>query len=137
MKPFLYGTLLFLLITSVLLAFGKASVRGNARPNSVGVSETYQNPNTYLIALPIDGQILSTGQVLDRSSQFTNIRFSPLATAALYDETVLFCGDVTPMFKDKQGTVALVYRTQASGKFQGIGCHDLLGVYEIKEGDLQ
>lgn len=105
----------------VFKAFGSTT---QPRPNSLGVEETYQNPNTYLVALPIDGQILD--------GRFTNIRFAPYATADLYDETVLFCGDVSGQFNGKKGPLVMTYWTQASGKFQGVGCHDLISVFEVK-----
>jgi hypothetical protein len=113
---------LIMLVGEVVLA----DIKPPNRPNSVGVDETYQNPNTYLLALPVDGQILD--------GRFTNIRFQPYATAALFDQTVLFCGDVTEQFDGKRGPVVLTYLTQASGMYQGVGCHTLLSVFEVKGG---
>jgi hypothetical protein len=106
---------------AVARAFGIPTA-GN-RPNSVGVSETYQSPVTYLFDLPIDGQILD--------DRYTNIRFKPYATVALYDQTVLFCGDVTGQFDGKTGPVVVTYYTQASGRHDGIGCHDLVSVFTV------
>ena len=124
---FIIFALLFMLGVAVSIAHG--STTPAPRPNGLGVSETYSNPNTYLLAMPIDGQILD--------GRFTNIRFAPFATPDLYDETVLFCTDVTPLFAGKSGTVIVVYRTQASGKYRGVGCHELLGVYEVKANDVR
>jgi hypothetical protein len=94
------------------------------RPNILGVNETYQNPNTYLLALPVEGQIID--------ERFTNIRFAPYNAAALFDESILFCGDVTDEFKGKNGTLVITYLTQASGMYRGIGCHKLVSVFELK-----
>ena len=116
------AALLFMLGVAVSIAHGKTTPA--PRPNGLGVFETYSNPNTYLFALPVDGQILD--------GRFTNIRFKPYAASDLYDEMVLFCGDVTDQFNGKTGTVILTYRTQASGKFQGVGCHTLVNVFEVK-----
>ena len=91
------------------------------RPNSLGVEETYQNPVTYLVGLPVDGKILD--------DKYTNIRFKPYAASALYDVTVLFCGDITEQFDGKQGVLVITYYKQASGKYEGIGCHDLVSVF--------
>ena len=93
------------------------------RPNSLGVSETYQNPVTYLFGLPKDGQVLD--------GRFTNIRVQPYATPILFDQSTLFCGDVSSMFDGKVGPVVITYRTQAAGMYQGIGCHELISVFTV------
>jgi hypothetical protein len=118
-------TLIPLLIVLALL-FSTAAVAGSSkekRYNSSDVSEPYQNPNTYLFALLIDGKILD--------GRFTNIRFQPYKTAVLFDESVLFCGDVTEQFDGKTGPVVVTYLTRAAGKYQGIGCHELLSVFQV------
>ena len=119
--------LTFLVIVAVLIATGHASTT-QPRPNTLGAPNQMYNPFSYLIALPIDGQILE--------GKYTNIRFAPYAAPNLYDETLLFCGDVTGMFDGKQGVVAITYRTQASRAYRGIGCHELLSIFQIetKEG---
>jgi hypothetical protein len=94
------------------------------RPNSLGVQETYQNPNTYLLALPVAAQVLD--------GRFTNIRFQPYKAAALFDESVLFCGDVTDEFRGTSGVLVVTYLTRASGRYEGVGCHNLQGVFEAK-----
>ena len=119
--------LTFLVLIAVLIATGHASTT-QPRPNAIGAPNQMYNPFSYLIALPIDGQILE--------GKYTNIRFAPYAAPNLYDETLLFCGDVTGMFDGKQGVVAITYRTQASRAYRGIGCHELLSIFQIetKEG---
>lgn len=114
--------IMLLVIAAVLIATGHSSTTGN-RPNSLGVSETMQNPNTYLLALPVDGQILD--------GKYTNIRFQPFAAPMLFDESILFCGDVTVMFDGKHGPVVVTYRKQASHLYNGVACHDLVAVFEV------
>lgn len=114
--------LMFLVLAAVLIATGHATTTNN-RPNTLGASQIYTNPYTYLLALPIDGQILE--------GKYTNIRFQPYATANLYDESVLFCGDVADMFNGKHGPVVVTYRTQASRLYKGSACHALLSVFEV------
>ena len=51
------------IIIGAAIVFALATARAfclptQPRPNSLGVTEVYQNPNTYLLALPVDGQIL-------------------------------------------------------------------------------
>ena len=120
---FVTGATLGLLIFVLLVAIAHGSIT-QPRPNSLGVKETYQNPNTYLLALPVDGQILD--------GRFTNIRFQPYAAAAMFDQSILFCDDVTDQFTGKTGPVVITYRTQAAGMYRGVGCHTLLSVFEVK-----
>jgi len=122
----------WVIITTVLafaLLIGKTfgSTTPQPRPNSLGVQETYQNPNTYLVAIPIDGKIME--------GRFTNVRFQPYAAAVLYDESILFCGDVSEQFKGKTGPLVVTYRTQAAGMYQGVGCHQLVSVFKVSNGD--
>ena len=119
--------LTFLVLAAVLIATGHASTT-RERPNSIGAINEYNNPYTYLLALPVDGQILE--------GKYTNIRLQPYGAAAFYDVSILFCGDVTGMFDGKKGPLVLTYRIQASHVYRGVACHDLLSVFEIptKEG---
>ena len=116
-----------IVVTAVIFAFAVSrafgSVTPQPRPNSLGVKETYQNPNTYLLALPVDGKVLD--------GRFTNIRFQPYESPVLFDESILFCGDVTEEFMDKPGPLVITYRTQASGMFEGIGCHTLVSAFTV------
>ena len=66
--------LTFLILAAVLIATGHASPT-KARPNTLGVSEVYTNPFTYLLALPLDGQVLE--------GKYTNIRLAPYADSRL------------------------------------------------------
>jgi hypothetical protein len=116
--------LVFMVIVAVLIATGHASTTSDHRGSSLGVLEVYQNPYTYLVAVPVDGQILE--------EKYTNIRFWPYATDLLYDETVLFCGDVTPAFDNKTGVLVITYRTRASHLYKGLSCHDIVSVFEVK-----
>lgn len=115
-------TLFLLLVFAVMVALGHCSTTSD-RPNSLGVPQIVLNPYTYILALPIDGQILE--------GKYTNIRFWPYGTPSLFDQSVLFCGDVTESFKGKAGPVVVTYRTQASRVYQGVACHDLLSVFEV------
>jgi hypothetical protein len=112
--------LLFMFGVCVSIAHGEAT---NPRPNSLGVSETYQNPNTYLFGLPIEGTVLD--------EQYTRVIFKPYAAPALYTTTILFCGNALNSFTNKP--MVIVFRTQASGKYQGVGCHELVGAFEVTE----
>jgi hypothetical protein len=121
---FIVLALTLLMIAAVLITTGHTSTTSDHRGSSLGVLEVYQNPYTYLVAVPVDGQILE--------EKYTNIRFWPYATDLLYDETVLFCGDVTPAFDNKTGVLVITYRTRASHLYKGLACHDIVSVFEVK-----
>ncbi len=114
--------LAFLVIAAVLIATGNASTT-KARPNSLGIAQFFDNPYSYLFALPIEGKYVDGN---------LNVRFQPYATPDLFDESVLFCGDVSEKFDGKKGPLVLTYRTQAGRMVQGVGCHELLSVFEVK-----
>ena len=118
----LAAALTFLILAAVMIATGHASTT-RGRSNTLGAPEVVYNSWAYLLALPIDGQILE--------GKYTNIRFAPYAAPDLYDESVLFCGDVTYEFSGKAGPVVIVYRMQASRMFKGTACHELLSVFEV------
>jgi hypothetical protein len=112
--------IVFLFVLS-MLTFGHCTTTNN-RPNSLGVSEVYQNPYAYLLAEPIEVTLLD-------GSKYTNVRFWPYATPALYEETVLFCGDQSDYFSREP--IILTYEKQAHSMYQGIACHKLVGAISI------
>lgn len=120
------AALVFLSLFAVLIATGHAETFTN-RPNSLGISETYTNPNTYLLAVPMEATALENGK-------YFNIRFAPYNTYALYDESILFCGGevVLEKFKDKNGVLVITYETRAHSMYKGIACHELVSVFEVK-----
>ena len=119
---FVILALTFLAIAAVLIATGHASTT-KPRPNTLGVEQFYTNPFTYLVALPMDGQVME--------GKYTNIRFAPYATADFYDVSVLFCGDITEKFNGKKGILAVTYRTQASRMYKGVPCHEFVSAFEV------
>lgn len=111
------------LLILALVTLGIAETAPN-RPNNLGVSEVYTNTNAYILALPLDGQVLE-GAV-------TNIRLQPYGTPQLYDENLLLCGDVTEQFNGKSGVLVLVYDKVSHRLFRNVPCHDLKGVFETR-----
>jgi hypothetical protein len=101
-------------------AFG-ADVDTIPRPNNLGVTETIQNENTYLLAIPIS---VRTGD------GFTTVHFQPYATPLMFDQKVVFCRNVGYMFTGRP--MVATYRTQATIKYQGDSCHELISVFEVK-----
>jgi hypothetical protein len=96
------------------------------RPNSLGIEESYTNPNTYLLAVPLEAVALEDGK-------YVTIRFAPYNTYALYDESILFCDvDSVRKFEGKSGVVVVTYETRAHTMYRGLGCHELISVFEVK-----
>lgn len=110
------------LLFGIMFCVGHTSTTGN-RPNSIGADKIYVNPYSYHLALPIDGQVLE--------GKYTNIRFWPYGTPDLYDESVLFCGDVESEFNGRKGVLVITFRTQASHLYRGVPCHELINVFEV------
>jgi hypothetical protein len=98
------------------------------RPNSLGADQIYENHNAYLFAVPIAGSVMDGA---------TSIRFQPYNTMSLYEESVLFCGDVTEKFENKEGPMVITYDRVAHRKFRGIACHDLVSVFEVHDDQME
>ena len=122
------------IIMVLLMCFGPACLIAHGsttkvnRSNSLGISEIYTNTNAYLFGVPIDGQILESEE--DRA---TNVRFQPYNTPALYDESVLFCGQVADFFQGKTGPLVVTYDRIAHRRFHGIACHDIVSVHQVHD----
>lgn len=115
------STLLFLVMATVQLSHCTPTKN---RPNSLGVTEIYTNPNVYLFASIAEGSLL--GKADDR---YTNIRFQPYNTMSLYNETVLFCGNQAEQFNGKTGALLVTYERRAHHLLQGVACHNLESVF--------
>ncbi len=107
------------------------------RKNSLGVEQYYSNPNIYLFGIiSCNGGELNCSILKDdKGRKYTNLKFQPYATMAMYEEAVLFCGDVSEEFNGKRGALVITYRRQATLNYKGIGCHDLEGVFEVPSPD--
>ena len=123
-KIWLLLMLLFLFLAAFMVAVGRASTTKKV-PNSLGTPQFLTNQWSYLLALPLDGQVLE--------GKYTNVRFQPYGTPELFDVTLLFCGDTSETFGTKKGPLVIVYRTQASRVYQGVACHELKAVFEVQK----
>lgn len=134
MKRTLYSILFAAWLISAVAAIAEPSIKHN-RPNSLGVDEVYQNRNIYLFATPIQGSVINGS----RGEKYTVVRFQPYNTMSLYDESVLFCGDVSGDFASKKGPIVVTYDRVAHTAYKGIGCHEFDSAYEVpapKEAEL-
>lgn len=120
---------LILFTLSVMLvictSFSHAAI-SKKHDNSLGVVQYQTNPLTYLEGSLVSGVVIEPG---------VNLRFQPRGTYSLFTQEILFCDydNVVDKFHSKTGLVVLSYETQAHRMIQGIGCHDLRSVDEVKE----
>lgn len=122
--------LLVLLLVLTLLAgkgaFGAIATKHH--DNSTGFVMQQTNPNTY-----VEGYIRDFARV----GPGLNIRIQPRGMYSLFDQNILFCDidNVAAKFdKDLHGVVVLTYETRAHRTIEGIGCHELMFVDEVKGG---
>lgn len=117
-------SLLFLLLTAVMIMTGHAMTTSQKHKNSLGVIQYEDNPNTY-----IEGAVTNAALVGDG----INLRIQPRGTYGLFTQELLFCDtdDVVLKFAGKNGLVVLTYSTVAHRTIQGIGCHDLRSVDNV------
>lgn len=116
-------------LTIGLTGFAHGAV-SKKHDNSLGVVQYQNNPFTYF-----EGSLVS-GATIDSA---VNLRFSPRQTYGLFTQDILFCDydNVAEKFAGKKGLVVLSYETVAHRTIQGIGCHSLRSVDEVKEDKLQ
>lgn len=123
------------LLAVLWLVFAIAAVAEPTKPNranSLGVEQFYTNPNIYLFAVPSCGGQDNCSILTDeRGRKYTNLKFQPYNTMSLFEEPVLFCGDVSGQFAGKHGAMVVTYRRQATLNFHGIGCHELDSVFVV------
>jgi hypothetical protein len=101
------------------------------RSEALGINQPYENPNTYLLASISKGKVLED----DNGTLSTNIVFQPYNTYGLFTQSVRFCGDVSESFNSKRGALIVTYETVAHRRTQGVGCHELISVFRVKESD--
>jgi hypothetical protein len=118
--PFL---ILLAIVTALALVVHATTT---SHSNSIGVPMSQDNPYTYKV-----GSVAVAGMPEDAIV----LRIQPLATYSLFTEDILFCNrnSVAEMFEGKTIPVVLTYKTKATHMVQGIGCHALIRVDELKE----
>jgi hypothetical protein len=124
--------LIVLFLVLVYVSLARAST--TSHKNSLGAVIPYENPNQYIFGRIIVGTLIESG-----NKQFINIRFQPSHTFELYTEEVLFCrpDDVLDKLAGKSNPVVVTYERLAHDSVQNIGCHNLIGVSEVKKEVIQ
>jgi hypothetical protein len=120
--------LILFLLSVVLIGFaGFAHGAVNKKhDNSLGVVQYQTNPFTYFEGSISNTSLVGTG---------VNLRLQPRGVYSLFTQEILLCDydNVAEKFAGKQGLLVLTYETVAHRSIEGIGCHDLHSVDEVKE----
>lgn len=87
------------------------------------------NPYTYKVGDITDAVSVQYGKGLV-------LRIQPAYTYSLFTEDILFCGVPLGLFQGKTNPMVLTYKTQASRMINGVGCHELIHVDQIKTKEL-
>lgn len=124
-----------LLFWSLVIYVACAHARTTTKQtNATGALIYNENPFTYVIGEIIGGDVVGSGNDIAIS-----IRIHPYGTYMLYDQNMLFCGreSVPLLLNDsnqlKPGLLAFTYRRAASRTVEGVGCHTLMAVDQLKE----
>ena len=115
----LIGTLMIIIALNA-----NAAVSKKPQGNSLGFLQYTENPYTY-----VEGEL--RGAVYVEKNALV-VRIQPRGTYALYTEDLLFCRGAAEKIQGKQGALVFVYERVAHESIQGIGCHELRFVDEIK-----
>ena len=121
------------LIVVMFAAHAHCSIVQQARPqgNSLGFEPYYENPNEYIFA-----SVSGIDVVRDnRENLYTYVLFQPAHTYSLFTESILFCGNISGVFK--HGALVITYERQAHRRFNGAACHELISVNTVKEEKIQ
>jgi hypothetical protein len=120
--------LILFLLSVVLIGFSGFAYGavGKKHGNSLGVIQYETNPFTYVEGSLSNVSLVGTG---------VNLRLQPRGVYSLFTQEILFCDydNVAEKFAGKRGLMVLTYETVAHRSIEGIGCHDLRSVDEVKE----
>jgi hypothetical protein len=115
---------LLLLSFLLLTLFSSAAISKKPNTNSLGTVQYQNNPYTYKAGALTAAAFVGDGGVV--------IRIQPRGTFSLYTEDILFCAGAVELVGTKRNPLVLTYETQAHHMIEGIGCHKLIYVDEIK-----
>lgn len=122
------GVLLFVLLVA---HYAPASVPGR-HPNSLGVIPYQDNPNTYKA-----GNVTNINYAGEEANYGMVIRLQSLGTYSLFTEEIFLCGNPSDILQGKHNPVVITYETRSHHTVEGIGCHELRRVNEIRAENLK
>jgi hypothetical protein len=126
--------ILFLCLAGLFIGTGHAATTSSKKKNAFGAVTITSDPNVTLVASLLGGEVH-----MDNDGRLGyNLRLHPRHTYGLFDESVMFCGDVRGMLENKSTTfLAYTYRKAASRLIDGVPCHQLIGIDEVPNERIQ
>jgi hypothetical protein len=130
LRDWIPSMLIVLLIVLALVAIGRCATNPKKSNTTCWlpegcVTQFTENPYTYKVGALTNASIIG-------DNEGVVVRIQPLATYSLFTEDLLLCGVPADMFLNKGNPLVLTYKTKASKTVQGIGCHELVRVDEMK-----
>ncbi len=125
--------ILFMCLAGLFIGTGHAATT-SSKKNAFGAVTITSDPNVTLVASLLGGEVHrdSDGRL------GYNLRLHPKYTYGLFDESVMFCGDVRGMLENKGTTfLAYTYRKAASRLIDSVPCHQLIGIDEVPNERVQ
>lgn len=131
-KVFFWGTVITgVVLLASTLSHGSVSTKNTTCWLPEGCVTQYDaNPLMYQAVY-----LATTPDAVSNIDGNLNLRVKPLGTYMLYDESVLLCGLPIDKFKGKSEPFVLTYERVSHHSVQGIGCHNLVRVDEIRTKD--
>lgn len=121
--------ILFLLLLVFLLPAHCATSAPKRGDNGLGVILPQDNPFMYNMGIVAHGTVIRD----DKGREYTAIDFAPVGGRMLFPEGILLCGNQgRELMEHQMKVVVLTYERQAHTMVQGIGCHELVGINEVK-----
>jgi hypothetical protein len=128
----------FMILGLLLVAnYAHCATTSTAKHNSLGTTISI-DPNAYFV-----GSIVSGEMHQDKDGRVgTNVRVHPKTMYALFDESIMFCGDESIRLSSPEGSIlngdyAFTYRREASRLIEGIACHELRSVDKLAPKEVQ
>lgn len=115
--------LVLLILVSGFSLKANAATTASVKHNATGFLPYTGNPMSYKEGNVIAAAVLDKGLVL---------RIQPRGTYSLFTEDILFCSASVEKLIGKENPVVLTYETVAHTMVEGIGCHTLVSVDEVK-----
>lgn len=123
-QGFIFVGVLAALIMLLLVGLSHCATTHTSH-NSLGTIAYTENPYNYIVASAKDGKVIAEGKA-------TSLRLQPMYTYQLFDTSLLLCNDVSEKLNGITQPMVLTYERQTHRVVEGVACHELIGVNEIK-----
>lgn len=113
----------------ILSCLASAGTKGRPKASEPSIDIAYENPYMYSVG------VITAAVIVGQHRKITVIRVAPMYNFFLYTEEIAFCGDVGEVFYGTGKKISVItYNRVAHEAFEGVGCHTLKAVDEVKAG---